>query len=86
MTPTLNAQSIATTKILALGTLTGALTAEQQHNIMPQEVPGTVRLYLNGVEEAHSLLEALPPGREHLMKFELIPLGPLFPLELLLRD
>ena len=106
MASTLNAQSIPTTKILALGTLTAPLTPEQQRSIMPKEVPGTLRLYLEGVidqlyarkdgtgvafllnttsvEEAHTLLEALPLGQEKLMTFELIPLGPLFPLGMLL--
>jgi hypothetical protein len=36
------------------------------------------------VEEAHTLLEALPLGVAGSMKFELIPLGPLSPLGLLL--
>jgi hypothetical protein len=42
-------------------------------------------LNLASIEEAHSMLEALPPGQAHLMTFELIPLGPLSPLGLLLR-
>ena len=29
---------------------------------------------------AKEMLEALPLGREHLMSFELVPLGPLTPL------
>jgi hypothetical protein len=33
---------------------------------------------------AKEMLEALPLGREHLMSFELIPLGPLTPLRQLL--
>jgi hypothetical protein len=36
------------------------------------------------VEEAHSLLEALPLGQAQLMEFDLIELGPLAPLHLLL--
>lgn len=108
MTSTLNAQSIPTTKILALGTLTTPLSPEQQREIMPREVPGTLRLYLDGVidqwfarkdgtgvvfllrltsvEEAHALLEALPLGKANLMTFELIPLGPLFPLGMLISQ
>ncbi len=35
--------------------------------------------------EAHALLEALPPGQAEMMVFELIPVGPLWPLGLLLR-
>ncbi len=36
--------------------------------------------------EAHALLEALPLGQRDMMTFELIPVGPLWPLGLLLRD
>jgi hypothetical protein len=36
--------------------------------------------------EAHALLEALPLGRAGMMTFELIPVGPLWPLGLLLRE
>ena len=38
------------------------------------------------VAEAHALLEALPLGQRQMMTFELIPVGPLWPLGLLLRD
>lgn len=34
--------------------------------------------------EVHDLLEALPLGREQMMEFDLIPVGPLAPLGLLL--
>lgn len=106
MANTLNPQSVPITKILALGTVKAPLTLEQQRDIMSQEVPDTLRLYLAGkidqwfarqdgkgvvflfnltsVEETHSLLEVLPLGRANLMTFELIPVGPLFPLGLLL--
>jgi hypothetical protein len=36
--------------------------------------------------EAHALLEALPLGQQGMMDFELIPIGPLWPLGLLGRD
>jgi len=36
--------------------------------------------------EAHALLEALPLGRAGMMTFEIIPLGPLWPLGLMLRE
>jgi hypothetical protein len=36
--------------------------------------------------EAHKLLEALPLGRAEMMTFELIPVGPLWPLALLLGE
>ena len=38
------------------------------------------------VEEARSLLEALPLGQRKLLEFEYIPLGPLNPLALLVRE
>lgn len=36
--------------------------------------------------EAHALLENLPLGRAEMMTFELIPMGPLWPLGLLLSE
>lgn len=36
--------------------------------------------------EAHTLLEELPLGRADMMTFEIIPMGPLWPLGLLLAD
>jgi hypothetical protein len=36
------------------------------------------------IEEAHTMLEALPLGQAKLMTFQLIPLGPISPLALLL--
>jgi hypothetical protein len=36
--------------------------------------------------EAHALLEQLPLGQADMMRFELIPVGPLWPLGLLLRE
>lgn len=36
--------------------------------------------------EAHALLEALPLGQAGMMVFDLIPIGPLWPLGLLGRD
>jgi hypothetical protein len=36
--------------------------------------------------EAHELLEKLPLGQAGMMTFELIPVGPLWPLGLLLRE
>jgi hypothetical protein len=41
-------------------------------------------LNVSTVEEAHSLLEALPLGKAKLMTFQLIPLRPLSPLALML--
>lgn len=42
---------VATTKVLAIGTADAPLTADQEKNIMPREVPDTVRLYLSGMIE-----------------------------------
>lgn len=36
--------------------------------------------------EAHRLLENLPLGRADMMTFEIIPIGPLWPMGLLLRE
>ncbi|BDC53108.1 hypothetical protein F183_A54230 [Bryobacterales bacterium F-183] len=38
------------------------------------------------VQEAHDLLEKLPLGVQKLMEFDLIPLGPLTPLNFLLQE
>ncbi len=40
-------------------------------------------LNMTELEEARSMLEALPLGRAHLMHFELLPLAPLAPLRAL---
>lgn len=37
-------------------------------------------------KEAHALLENLPLGRANMMTFDLIPVGPLWPLGLLLGE
>lgn len=37
------------------------------------------------IEDAHKTLSQLPLGLESMMKFELIPLGPLTPLRILLN-
>ncbi len=43
-------------------------------------------LNLSSTEEAKSTLDRLPLGQAKMMHFEFIPLGPLSPLGLLLRD
>ena len=50
-----------------------------------QDGPGIV-LILNATDPAMAkeIVEALPLVREHLMSFELVPLGPLTPLRQLL--
>lgn len=99
--------TVPTTKVLAIGSLTGKGTPADATGMMSQEVPATVRLYLAGkidswyvrkdtrgvvflmnvttIEEAHELLEKLPLGVAGLMKFDLIPIGPLSPLNYLLQ-
>jgi hypothetical protein len=43
-------------------------------------------LNCTSIEEAHALLEKLPLGQAKLMEFDLIPLGPLSPLNFLLPE
>lgn len=98
--------TVPTTKVLAIGSLTGKGSPADAAAVMPQEVPATVRLYLAGkidswyvrkdtrgvvflmnvttTEEANALLEKMPLGIAGLMKFDLIPIGPLSPLNYLL--
>ena len=40
--------AVPTTKVLAIGNLRGLLSPEQRKEIMPHEVPDTVRLFLTG--------------------------------------
>jgi hypothetical protein len=50
-----------------------------------KDQPGVVFLMnVSTVEEAHTLLEALPLGKAGIMAFDLIPIGPLSPLNYLL--
>jgi len=52
-----------------------------------KDQPGVVFLMNVGtVAEAHDLLEALPLGKAGIMEFELIPIGPLSPLNYLLAE
>lgn len=43
-------------------------------------------LNTSSVDDARRLLEGLPLGKANLMQFDLIPLGPLTPLGLLVKD
>ena len=94
-------------KVFAIGSLHQPLTPEQKQQIMPKEVPDTLKLYLEGVieqfwfrtdkpsviflmnvesvEQANEKLEALPLGKAGLMKFDLLPVGPLAPLAMLIQ-
>jgi hypothetical protein len=40
--------AVPTTKVLAIGRLQAPLTTEQRKAVMPQEVPDTVNMYLDG--------------------------------------
>jgi len=52
-----------------------------------KDLPGVVFLMnVSTVKEAHDLLEALPLGKAGIMEFELIPIGPLSPLQYLLAE
>ena len=52
-----------------------------------QDKPGVVFLMnVTTVAEAHALLETLPLGVRGLMEFDLIPLGPLTPLSMLVKE
>jgi hypothetical protein len=53
------------------------------------KIDGSGAVFLMNVTdpaEAHALLEKLPLGQADMMRFELIPVGPLWPLGLLLRE
>jgi hypothetical protein len=104
-----NAQTptFPTTRILAMGHLTPGNTRATVAAVLKDEVPATLRLYLDGkidqwyyrkdgegvvfimnctsIEEAHAILEKLPLGQHKMMEFDLIPLGPLAPLQMLLQ-
>lgn len=61
------------------------LTGKIDHWFVRRDQPGVVFIFnAASVQEVHDLLEALPLGREAMMEFDLIPLGPLAPLGLLL--
>ena len=96
----MKAAAALTTKVLAIGSWTAKATPEARLPIMPSEARDTMRLQLAGKidewfakadgltdpAEAHRLLEKLPLGQAGMMTFELIPVGPLWPLGLLLRE
>jgi hypothetical protein len=53
------------------------------------KIDGSGAVFLMNVTdpaEAHALLEKLPLGQADMMRFDLIPVGPLWPLGLLLRE
>ncbi|MFM0000593.1 MULTISPECIES: hypothetical protein [Paraburkholderia] len=94
-------------KVFAIGSLVQPLTPDQRQQIMPKEVPDTLKLYLDGkieqfwfrenaagviflmevqsVEHAKAAVDALPLTASELMKFDLLPVGPLAPLGMLIQ-
>jgi hypothetical protein len=87
------------TKFLAIGTSTG-MTPEQRKEYMLSEITATMQLYLDGKidqfwhrfvmttaskEEAEILLKGLRLGVVGVLNFELIPIGPLRPINALLE-
>lgn len=93
-------------KVFAVGSIRQPLTPEQRQQIMPEEVPHTLQMYLDGtieqfwfrensgpiflmsvesVDHAKETLNTLPLVAAGLMKFELMPVGPLAPLGLLIQ-
>jgi hypothetical protein len=100
ITAEMKAAAALTTKVLAIGSWTPKATPQARLPIMPSEARDTMRLQLAGKidewfakadgltdpAEAHRLLEKLPLGQAGMMTFELIPVGPLWPLGLLLRE
>jgi hypothetical protein len=87
------------TGVLTILTPKPEVVPEQIMKIMPAEIRATVPLYLDGngrgvifilnckdVEEARALIETLPLSKENLVDEQFIPVGPLLPLGILLRD
>ena len=94
-------------KVFAIGSLVQPLTPDQRQQIMPKEVPDTLKLYLDGkieqfwfrenaagviflmevqsVEHAKAAVDAFPLTAAELMKFDLLPVGPLAPLGMLIQ-
>jgi len=103
--PLVDSRNRCGVKVMAVVTFR-PMTAEQQEQYMPKQVPGMLQLYLQGeveqfwqrdqrqgvfllmnvasVEEAGTLLNALPLQQAGLMSYELMPVGPLMPLGMLI--
>jgi hypothetical protein len=98
-------------KVLAIGSGNPAIpfTLELKQKYMPNEVPATLKLYLDGkieqywfrldkdnpgviflmdvesVNEANTLIDAMPLASAKIINFELMPIGPLMPLGMLIQ-
>lgn len=94
-------------KAFAIGSFIKPITVEQRKEIMPKEVPDTLKLYLDGkieqfwfrddkpgviflmnadsLDQAAAAANALPLAANGLLKFDMIPVGPLKPLGMLIK-
>ncbi len=75
--PIMAAEVPATVRLYLAGKLDQWYTRKDQNGVV-------FVLNCTSVAEAHELLERLPLGQAHLMEFDLIPIGPLSPLNVLL--
>jgi hypothetical protein len=79
-------------KVIATGKLK-PLSQEQREQYLPKGVPATLQLYLDGKmeqfwmrdKEADRLLKALALVQANLLAFDLMPIGPLWPLGMLIK-
>jgi hypothetical protein len=93
-------------KVFAIGSIVRQLTLAQRQQIMPNEVPHTLKLYLDGVieqfwyrqdapgviflmsvdsvEQAKTVVEALPLAAGGFATYQLMQVGPLAPLGMLI--
>jgi hypothetical protein len=61
------------------------LTGKMEQFWLREENKGVIFLMtVDSIEEADNLLKALPLGRDGLLSFELMPVGPLLPLGMLI--
>ena len=94
-------------KVLAIASIVKPFSEEDKKQIMPSEVPATLKHYLDGkieqfwfrqdkpgviflmnaesIQEAKSVVEALPLTAGGWAQYELMQVGPLAPLGLLLQ-
>ncbi len=75
-------QSFLPTEVPA--TLQLYLDGKMEQFWLREDGKGVVFLMSTSIEEADSLLKALPLGQANLLTFDLIPIGPLSPLGVLI--
>jgi hypothetical protein len=95
-------------KVFAIGSIVRPVSDEDKKEIMPKEVPATLKHYLDGkieqfwsrqdapgviflmnvesVDQAKKELDSLPLVRGGFAKYDLLPVGPLAPMGLLIRQ